>query len=38
MGQAIRDAVNKFIRTPGNFDAVVDIDKATQDPAFAAKK
>jgi lysophospholipase L1-like esterase len=32
-GQAIRDAVNKFIRTPGNFDAVVDFDKATQDPA-----
>jgi lysophospholipase L1-like esterase len=32
-GQVIRDAVNKFIRTPGNFDAVVDFDKATQDPA-----
>jgi lysophospholipase L1-like esterase len=32
-GQAIRDAVNKFIRTPGIFDAVVDFDKATQDPA-----
>jgi lysophospholipase L1-like esterase len=32
-GQAIRDAVNKFIRTPGSFDAVVDFDKATQDPA-----
>jgi lysophospholipase L1-like esterase len=32
-GQAIRDAVNKFIRAPGSFDAVVDFDKATQDPA-----
>ena len=32
-GQAIRDAVNKFIRTPGNFDAFVDFDKATQDPS-----
>ena len=32
-GQTIREAVNKFIRTPGNFDAVVDFDKATQDPA-----
>jgi len=32
-GQAIRSAVNQFIRAPGNFDAVVDFDKATQDPA-----
>ena len=32
-GQAIRTAVNQFIRTAGNFDAVVDFDKATQDPA-----
>jgi lysophospholipase L1-like esterase len=32
-GQAIRTAVNQFIRAPGNFDAVVDFDKATQDPA-----
>lgn len=32
-GQAIRDTVNAFIRKPGNFDAVVDFDKATQDPA-----
>ncbi len=30
--EAMRQAVNLFIRTPGNFDAVVDFDKATQDP------
>ncbi len=28
-----RKAVNAFIRTPGAFDAVVDFDKATLDPA-----
>jgi lysophospholipase L1-like esterase len=32
-GEAIREAVNAFIRTPGNFDGVVDFDKATADPA-----
>ena len=31
--EAMRQAVNSFIRTPGNFDAVVDFDKAVQDPA-----
>jgi lysophospholipase L1-like esterase len=31
--EAMRQAVNAFIRTPGSFDAVVDFDKATQDPA-----
>jgi lysophospholipase L1-like esterase len=32
-GQAMRTTVNQFIRAPGNFDAVVDFDKATQDPS-----
>jgi lysophospholipase L1-like esterase len=31
--EAMRQAVNAFIRTPGNFDAVVDFEKAVQDPA-----
>jgi hypothetical protein len=31
--EAMRQAVNAFIRTPGSFDAVVDFDKAVQDPA-----
>ena len=31
--EAMRQAENAFIRTPGNFDAVVDFDKAVQDPA-----
>lgn len=31
--EAMRQAVNSFIRTPGSFDAVVDFDKAVQDPA-----
>jgi lysophospholipase L1-like esterase len=30
-GEAIRDAVNKFIRTGGAFDAVVDFEAATRD-------
>lgn len=32
-GEAIRTAVNTFIRTPGSFDAVVDFDAAVRDPA-----
>jgi lysophospholipase L1-like esterase len=31
--EAIRTAANKFIRTSGEFDGVVDFDKATRDPA-----
>ena len=31
--EAIRDAVNKWIRTGGAFDAVVDFEAATRDPA-----
>jgi lysophospholipase L1-like esterase len=32
-GEAVREAVNQWIRTGGAFDGVVDLDKATQDPA-----
>ena len=32
-GEAVRSAVNGWIRTPGNFDAFVDFDAATRDPA-----
>jgi lysophospholipase L1-like esterase len=31
-GEAMRTAVNTFIRTSGAFDAVVDFDKVTRDP------
>ena len=31
--EADRDAVNDWIRTPGNFDAVVDFDALMRDPA-----
>jgi lysophospholipase L1-like esterase len=31
--EADRAAVNAWIRAPGHFDAVVDFDKAMQDPA-----
>lgn len=31
--EQIREAVNQWIRTSGAFDAVVDFDKATRDPA-----
>ena len=31
--EAKRAAVNAFIRAPGNFDAVIDFDAATRDPA-----
>jgi lysophospholipase L1-like esterase len=32
-GSSMRDAVNAFIRTSGVFDAVIDFDKVTRDPA-----
>ena len=32
-GEAVREAVNEWIRHPGNFDAVVDFDAVTRDPA-----
>jgi len=32
-GEAMRTALNTFIRTPGNFDAFVDYDQVTRDPA-----
>lgn len=32
-GEAIREAVNRWIRTGGAFDGVVDFDAATRDPA-----
>ncbi len=32
-GEEIRTAYNQWIRTGGAFDAVVDFDKATRDPA-----
>ena len=32
-GETIRQAVNEWIRTSGVYDAVVDFDKATRDPA-----
>ncbi|HUY80988.1 MAG TPA: SGNH/GDSL hydrolase family protein [Acidobacteriaceae bacterium] len=31
--EADREAVNKWIRTPGHFDSVLDLDKAMRDPA-----
>ncbi len=40
-GEQIREAVNDWIRSSGVFDAVIDFDKATRDPAnplvFAAQ-
>jgi lysophospholipase L1-like esterase len=32
-GEGIRQAANEWIRTPGNFDAVVDFDAVVRDPA-----
>jgi lysophospholipase L1-like esterase len=32
-GETIREAVNSWIRTSGVYDAVVDFDAATRDPA-----
>jgi lysophospholipase L1-like esterase len=31
--EADRQAINQWIRTPGHFDEVVDLDKVTRDPA-----
>ena len=31
--EADRQAINKWIRTPGHFDAVIDFDQITRDPA-----
>lgn len=31
--EADRQAVNSWIKTPGNFDAVIDFDRITRDPA-----
>jgi lysophospholipase L1-like esterase len=32
LSEADREAVNRWIRTPGHFDAVIDFDKAVRDP------
>ena len=32
LNEADRQAVNRWIRTPGHFDAVIDFDKAIRDP------
>jgi lysophospholipase L1-like esterase len=32
-GEAVRQALNSWIRTSGVFDGVIDLEKATQDPA-----
>jgi lysophospholipase L1-like esterase len=36
-GEAIRQAVNQWIRGKGHFDAVVDLDAATRDPEHPAR-
>lgn len=36
-GEAIRSAVNEWVRTSGAFDAVIDFDAATRDPANPAR-
>jgi len=33
LSEADRQTINQWIRTPGNFDAVIDFDKVTRDPA-----
>lgn len=35
-GEAMRQAINKWIRTTNQLDGVIDFDKATQDPANPA--
>ena len=35
--EEIRKAVNQWIRTSGRFDAVIDFDKAVQDPDHPAR-
>jgi lysophospholipase L1-like esterase len=32
LGEADRETVNRWVRTPGHFDAVIDFDKALRDP------
>lgn len=36
-GEAVREALNQWIRTSGVFDGVIDFDKATQDPSDPLK-
>ncbi len=36
-GEAARQTLNAWIRKPGNFDAVIDLDAATRDPARPSK-
>ena len=36
-GEAKRQALNNFIRTSGEFDGVIDFEKATRDPAAPTK-
>lgn len=36
-GEGIRQALNRWIRSKGNFDAVVDFDAVVQDPAHPAR-
>lgn len=36
-GEEIRQAVNRWVRAPGNFDAVVDFDAALRDPSHPAR-
>jgi len=35
--ESIRASVNKWIRAPGNFDAIIDFDKTIRDPADTTK-
>jgi lysophospholipase L1-like esterase len=35
--EAVRQRVNSFIRTSGEFDAVIDFDRATRDPAHPSR-
>jgi len=36
-GEKVREALNNWIRTSGEFDGVIDFDKATRDPANPAQ-
>ena len=36
-GEAKRTALNEWIRTSGDYDGVIDFDKATRDPAAPTK-
>ena len=37
-GEAVRDALNEWIRTSGEYDAVADLDRASVDPADPDKR